>query len=339
MLIDPSVTFEGAARSLRHEQRCLRDLAFYALGPEAAAEPAVRRRLVGSAVMSVDAFSIPVLEQLTEHISRRQVGDESPVIVVDHPQVRAAAALQGAHLFAWQPAGEQPVLWLSDASAFQRGTAIRGGVPVCWPWFGPAGEPSHGFARTSDFELTACTEDEQGAQLEFTLRGDERTRAIWPHDFTLSVRFRLGRTCEISLEAQGEFESTGALHSYLAVGGIEGVQVSGLGGRYINVVDDTEGRQDGPLRFPGRIDHVYTEPEAVSRIEDPALDRVIEVHHHDHSDVVSWNPGPELSRSMADLTDQGYEGFVCVETARISQPMVSGRDGNAGLSTTFVVAR
>ena len=287
--------------------------------------------------MSLDVFSLPVVEQLTAHISRRQVGDESPVIVVDHPRVRAAAALQGAHLFAWQPAGGQPVLWLSEATAFKEGTAIRGGVPVCWPWFGPAGEPAHGFARISDFELASYDEDEQGVLLDFTLRSDERTKKLWPHDFVLLLRFRLGQTCNITLEAQGDYESTGALHSYYNVGAIDGVQVTGLGIPYTNVVDGTHGHQDGALTYPGRIDHVYTAPGDVSRIEDPALNRVIEIRHHHHTDVVSWNPGPELSKSMADLTDDGYKEFVCVETARISEPMTSTPDRAATLSVTITI--
>lgn len=289
--------------------------------------------------MSLDVFSLPILEELTAHISRRQVGDESPVIVVDHPQVRAAAALQGAHLFAWQPAGEQPVLWLSDATAFKAGAAIRGGVPVCWPWFGPAGEPAHGFARISAFELTAYDEDEQGVRLDFTLRSDDRTKKLWPHDFVLLLRFRLGRTCDITLEAHGDYESTGALHSYFNVGAVDGVQVSGLGVPYTNVVDGTNGSQDGPLTYPGRIDHVYTAPGEVSRIEDPALNRVIEVCHRNHTDVVSWNPGPELSQSMADLTDDGYKEFVCVETGRISESMTSTQDRPATLGATIALVR
>jgi glucose-6-phosphate 1-epimerase len=287
--------------------------------------------------MSEDVFSLPVQEELSAHISRRQLGGLA-VIVVDHPRLRAAVALQGAHLFAWQPAGSEPVVWLSEASAFAEGTAIRGGVPVCWPWFGPAGQPSHGFARVSTFELAASEEDESGVRLEFVLRSDERTRQIWPHDFVLFIRMRLGATCEISLEAQGEYESTGALHSYFHVGDVGGVRVAGIGVPYLDQVEDTDGKQDGPLEFPGRIDRVYTAAEPVSRIEDPALGRAIEVRHHDYSDVVTWNPGPELSRSMADLTDDGYRGFVCVETARITKPMVSTADRGAGLSVTFSVA-
>lgn len=291
--------------------------------------------------MNDGVFALAVLEQLTPSVSRRQVG-ELPVIVVEHPVVRAAVTLQGAHLIAWQPTGEEPVVWLSDATAFKPGTAIRGGVPICWPWFGPAGQPSHGFARISDFELVESEEDEgdEGeVRLGFRLRADERTTQLWPHDFELFLRFRLGRECRISLEAHGDHQSTGALHSYFNIGDIGGVNVAGLGARYIDNVTGAEGSHDGALTFPGRIDRVYTGPDAVTRIEDPALGRVIEVRHHDNSDVVAWNPGPELSGSMADLTDEGYETFVCVETARVSEPMTANGDTPATLATTITVTR
>ena len=289
--------------------------------------------------MNLDVFSLPMLEELTAHISRRQVGEESPVIVVSHPQVRAAVALQGAHLIAWQPAGEQPVLWLSEATAFKEGVAIRGGVPVCWPWFGPGGVPGHGFARISAFELASYEEDEHEVRLDFTLRSDERTKKLWPHDFVLLLRFRLGQTCDITLEAHGDYESTGALHSYFSVDAIEDVQASGLGIPYIDEVLETTGSQHGALTFPGRTDRVFTAPDSITRIEDAGLQRVIGVRHHNFSDVVAWSPGPELSKSMADLTDEGYKEFVCIETARISKPMTSAPDRPATLAATFVLVR
>ena len=285
--------------------------------------------------MHEGVFELPVLKRLSEHVSERLAG-ELPVIVVDHAQVRAAVALQGAHLIAWRPAGQEPVLWLSDATAFTAGTAIRGGVPVCWPWFGPAGSPAHGFARTSAFELVAHGEDGHGVELTLRLADSESTKALWPHEFELLLTFKLrGEECEVTLEARGDFESTGALHSYFNVGEIDGVSVTGIGVPYLDKVEEKDGRQDGTLTFPGRIDRVYTAPEPVSLIEEPALRRVIEVRHHGHSDVVTWNPGPELSKSMADLTDEGYREFCCVETARISTPMVSKAGHAARLGTTI----
>lgn len=100
-------------------------------------------------------FALPVIEQLTPVLSRRQL-DDLDLIVVDHPQVKASFALQGAHLLSWKPVSEEEVLWLSNNTPFKTGVALRGGVPICWPWFGPAaqqGLPSHGFARNLPWAL------------------------------------------------------------------------------------------------------------------------------------------------------------------------------------------
>ncbi|MFI6515798.1 D-hexose-6-phosphate mutarotase [Spirillospora sp. NPDC050679] len=276
--------------------------------------------------MTEDVFALPVIERPTPSISLRRLGDLS-LVVVEHPRARAALTLQGAQLIAWQPAGERPVLWLSGLSPFTEGKAVRGGVPICWPWFGSAGSPSHGFARTSAWTLDAHHEDDEAALLALSLKSDARTREMWPHDFTLTARFKLGLKCEIDLEAEAGHPSTGALHSYFSVGSAAEAAVSGLGDRYFDKVLDAEGEQKGDLTFPGRIDRVYTRPADASLIRDPVLDRVIEVRHRDAGDAVAWNPGPELSRTMADVPDDGHTAFVCVETARISRPLEGAKDG------------
>ncbi|MDN6110391.1 MAG: D-hexose-6-phosphate mutarotase, partial [Enterobacterales bacterium] len=155
--------------------------------------------------MSEKIFTLPVQEQITPYISQRQI-DELPVVVVNHPKVRAAVTLQGAHLLSWQPSGEKPVLWLSSETAFKNGVAIRGGIPICWPWFGPAGQPAHGFARNLPWTLTAHDEDESGVILTFTLEQSPESKKHWPHDFCLIARFKLGEVCEMELESHGEYE-------------------------------------------------------------------------------------------------------------------------------------
>lgn len=280
-------------------------------------------------------FSLPVITQISPYLSQRQVG-ELPAIIVSHPKVRAAITLQGAHLIAWQPSGEQPVLWLSDKSLFSPGKAIRGGVPICWPWFGPAGEPAHGFARNQPWTLSAHDENEDGVMLTLVLESNPQTLKLWPHEFTLIARFRLGQHCEIELEAHGDFEATAALHSYFTVSDISGIEVSGLGETYIDKVNQGEiGSSNGRQRYPGRIDRIFTAAEDCSVINDPAAQRQIEVYHHHHSDVVTWNPGVELSCSMADMPNEGYKTMVCVETARINKPLRSAGEKPARLATTF----
>ncbi|YCH28943.1 D-hexose-6-phosphate mutarotase [Erwinia sp. D4-22] len=286
--------------------------------------------------MTEKIFSLPVVNQISPYLSQRQIG-ELPVIVVNHPKVRAALTLQGAQLIAWQPNGEKPVIWLSEKTAFTPGKAIRGGVPICWPWFGPAGQPAHGFARNQPWTLSAHDENNDNVMLTLVLESNEQTKALWPHDFTLIARFRLGEHCEIELEAHGEYQATCALHSYFNVADIQDVEVSGLGSSFIDKVKGGEQgtSADGKQRYVGQVDRIYTQPEDYSLIQDKAGQRMIEVYHHHHSDVVTWNPGVELSCSMADMANDGFQTMVCVETARINQPMKSAPEQPARLATTF----
>ncbi|QKJ87334.1 D-hexose-6-phosphate mutarotase [Paramixta manurensis] len=286
--------------------------------------------------MNEKLFSLPVVNQITPYISERQI-DALSVIVISHPKVRAAVTPQGAHLIAWQPTGEKPVIWLSEKTPFIPGKAIRGGVPICWPWFGPAGEPAHGFARNMPWRLSAHDENDDNVLLTFVLESNEQTKRLWPHDFTLFARFRLGERCEIELEAHGDYDSTAALHTYFAVTDIDGVEISGLGQPFIDKVDNgVEGNlSDGKQTYPGRVDRIHTQPEDCSVINDKAGSRFIEVYHHHQSDVVTWNPGAELSCSMGDMPNDGYKTMVCVETARISAPLKSAGEMPARLGATF----
>ena len=280
-------------------------------------------------------LSLPVVNQISTTISQRQK-DELPVIVVSHPKVRAAVALQGAHLLAWQPEDQEPVLWMSSASAFKEGVAIRGGIPICWPWFGPAGKPSHGFARNMPWELTDHKENDQGVVLTLTLKSSEETLALWPHDFTLTARFTLGETCHIELESTGDFEANSALHTYFNIGDIADVSIKGLGGSFIDKVDGAKTKQEtGDLTFSGQTDRIYTQPQATSEIIDPVLKRTLVIAHENNADVVAWNPGAQLSVSMADMPDDGYKTMVCVETAQVSHTHTSTHAAPARLAVTF----
>lgn len=289
--------------------------------------------------MIAQIFSLPVIEQMTPAISVRQQ-DQLEVIVIEHAQVRAAVTLQGAHLLSWQPAGSEQVLWLSDNTPFLKGVALRGGVPICWPWFGPAKEPSlpaHGFARNLPWVLSAHNEDADGVILTFELKSDAETLKLWPHEFTLYARFKLSKTCEIELEAQGDFETTSALHSYFNIGDIDSVSVSGLGLDYLDKVHGGSQGQlaNGVQTFPDRTDRVYLKPEACSIIHDPSLKRAIHVEHHHQHNVVAWNPGPALSVSMSDLPDDGYKTFVCVESAYVTAQQTAIADKPTRLGQTL----
>ncbi|CAQ84065.1 MULTISPECIES: D-hexose-6-phosphate mutarotase [Photorhabdus] len=285
--------------------------------------------------MNDKIFALPVAKQISPSISQRNM-DELPLIVISHPKVRGAISLQGAHLIAWQPRGQEPGLWLSKKAVFKAGSAIRGGIPICWPWFGSIGTPSHGFARILPWEFSAHNEHENGVILTFTLRDNEYTHKLWPHDFTLIARFKLCETCEVELETYGNYQATGALHTYLNVGDVNQISVSGLGKHFIDVITGKEQHTvEEYLIFNDRTDRVYTEPEDFSLIRDKLLKRTIEIYHYHHSDVVCWNPGAALSDNMKDICDKGYKNMICVETARINKPLIAKDDNPAHISVTI----
>jgi len=241
-------------------------------------------------MMNEKIFSLPVTTQISHYISQRQL-DELGIVVVSYPKVRAAVALHGAQISAWQPSGDKPDYWLIANTSFKTVQAIRGGVPICWLWFGAVEQPSHGFIRTHPWWLTSHDEEESGVILTFTLKDNEQTYKRWPHAFTLITRFKLDVKCEIDLESHGDYQATAALHTYFQISDIAQIQVAGLGNSYIDkVAGGLPVCQIGNLRFIGQTDHVYNQPEALSLITDPALQRTLEVHHHHMSDVIAWNP-------------------------------------------------
>jgi glucose-6-phosphate 1-epimerase len=147
----------------------------------------------------------------------------------------------------------------------------------------------------------------------------DETRSYWPHEFTLYARFKLGKTCEIELEAHGEFETTSALHTYFNVGDIAAVKVSGLGDRYIDKVNNAKkAPEQRRADLPGSYRPRLSECRSCSVIHDDALNRTSTFHHHQQQRV-AWNPGPALSVSMGDMPDDGYKTFVCVETCCVTR--------------------
>lgn len=283
--------------------------------------------------MSSSLFELPTVETLSSSISLRQQ-DELKLVVIDHPTFRAAFSLQGCQLIAWQPLEQAPVIWLSDNSAFTQGKAIRGGVPICWPWFGPAGKPSHGFARTAEWSLATYEESAQQVTLSMVLQQSAETLALWPHDFTLTMLATLSAdSCELQLKIIGDFSSTAALHSYFHVAQSEKVSVSGLGETFIDKVKDNAlCSQSEQQTYHGEVDRIFTDPAVESVIDDPILGRKLLIAHKGNSDVVTWNPGADLSTSMVDMCNDGYKTMVCVETARIHQPFITTKVEPAEIS-------
>lgn len=247
-----------------------------------------------------------------------------PVLDVAAPGGRARIHRQGAHVTAWQPTTGAPVLWVSRDAVYRPGVPIRGGVPVCLPWFGPRPDgvgPAHGFARTQDWVLTEAGEADDAANLAFELRTDGTSEPWWPYPLRarlgVSVGSRLGLALEVLNTGSRTFAIEAALHTYLAVGDVREVRVRGLEGcRYVDKTADGARRPASgtELRITGETDRVYEQPGTVT-VADPVLGRtlVIESTHSTHA--VIWNPWVDRAAALADMADDEWPSMLCVETA------------------------
>lgn len=248
-----------------------------------------------------------------------------PVLRVDTAQATAELHLYGGHLTHFQPRGQAPVLWLSDQSLYQSGKAVRGGIPLIWPWFGPhptrQALPQHGFARTSWWHMaeTALLPDGRAHAL-LQLRDSEISQTWWPHPFLLELAITVGEALEVALTmthlGHEAVTISAALHTYLAVGDISKVRVRGLEGT--RFVDKTTGGRERaasqPLAIQQEVDRVYVATTADCVVEDAALGRAIRVGKTGSRSTVVWNPWQAKARAMADFPDDGYRTMLCVET-------------------------
>lgn len=239
----------------------------------------------------------------------------------------ARIALLGANVMHYQPAGGEPLLWLSPKSRFVEGTAIRGGIPICWPWFAKAhpDKPSHGVARTRLWTHVKTTESAEGTEVVLELRDDATSRALWPHAFRLELRVSVGVALGLTLVHQNlgdqTVECTGALHAYLAVSDIDAVHVEGLGKTpYFDKIAGLETRQPGAVTVSGPIDRVYRNTEDAVTLVDGGS-RVRMSKFGSRSTVV-WNPWTGAA-DMADVPDDGYREFICIEAANAGDDIVS----------------
>ncbi len=271
---------------------------------------------------------------------------EQPAGTLPYLQVRSAAAqariyLHGAHLAHWQPAGQAPVLWMSRSSWFAPDKPLRGGVPVCFPWFGPKADapaaPVHGFARVLPWELAQAQVDAQGrVLLTLELRTSPATRAHWPHDFKARMQFTIGQALDMALtvenSATADLSFEQALHTYFAVGDVHQVSVTGLAGAtYVDKTDHFQRKvqEDAPIRIAAETDRLYLNTAATVTLTDPGLKRSISVSKTGSHSTVVWNPWVAKSKAMPDFGDDEWPGMICVETVNAADNRVTLAPGRA----------
>lgn len=265
------------------------------------------------------------------HVRFSQSSPGLPVAEINTPHASARVALQGAQVLSWQPAGQKPVIWVSKAAVYEPGKGVRGGVPVCWPWFGAReGLPAHGFVRARLWEVRETTQDAVGqVVLRLGMADDASTRALWNFAFDLELVVTVGRTLTMALVTRNTgttpFTITDALHTYFCVGDIAQTTVQGLDGcTYLDKVQNfAQVRQTGAVEFTGETDRIYTDTTADCLIEDKAWSRSIRVAKQGSTSTVVWNPWSEREKAFADMATGEYQDMVCVETCNAGPDQVT----------------
>ena len=265
-------------------------------------------------------------------------------LTLEAPEGLAHVFLHGGHLSHFQPKGERPVLWLSQASRFEPTRAIRGGVPVCFPWFGPkAGAPEapmHGFARILPWELVGVTR-EPSRQLEATLEltAEAAARGGFPFGLGVTLTVSVGRSLRLALAVRNAGASPArfeeALHSYFAVSDVRQVRLHGLDGTFLDKTEAMARKPGvaGPVAITAETDRVYLDTTAAVTIEDPGWDRRIVISKTGSATTVLWNPWVAKARAMPDFGDDEWPRMLCVETANVGEPALRLAPGETHLMT------
>jgi glucose-6-phosphate 1-epimerase len=246
---------------------------------------------------------------------------------------RAEVYLHGAHVTQYvKAAGGPPVLFVSKESLFRPDKAIRGGVPLIFPWFGPrspdpaGNSPMHGFARTSAWEVESAGATGAGTSIVLVLRSNDATRKTWPHEFELRYTVTLGAplTMELSVRntGSGPFTFEEALHTYLTVADVRNVTIEGLAGtRFVDKTDNMATKTQDPsppMKITAETDRIYLATKSTCTVADPGLGRRITVAK-EHSDAtVVWNPWVAKAKAMADFGDDEWLEMLCIETCNVA---------------------
>jgi glucose-6-phosphate 1-epimerase len=247
--------------------------------------------------------------------------------------------LQGAHVAAWQPASaEHPVLFMSAKSYFAEGKAIRGGVPLVFPWFAdrtgglPGG--AHGFARTMEWEVVATERRKEGVALSFKLLPNQTTRDLGFDHLVLVYEVVVGERLTIALEVENVGDSPltfeEALHAYYAASDVRQIEVGGLGDTdYLDRAHQAVRKHQGvgAIRFAGETDQLHLNTRAAVAISDPEWKRRIVIEKRGSNSTVVWNPWIEKARRLADFGDDEWPHMVCVEPANAAENAVTVAPG------------
>lgn len=289
---------------------------------------------------------------IADHIKFIEGTGGFPYIRVDNAKASAIISIYAGQVLSFQPANEpHNLMFLSERAYYQSGKSIKGGTPICWPWFGPdpdgKGRPAHGFVRNRFWEVIR-TEATPGGEGKITLglKESAETRAIWPHSFDLSLEITIGDSLNLELITRSKngdmFPLTQALHTYFKVGHIDQMVVLGLEGtEYVDKTDNGRVKtQTGAVVIDKEVDRIYRNVQGELIIDDAEFNRRIRINSKGSKTAVVWNPWAKISAEMTDLEDDDYECFVCVETANADLDIAhAGPNSEARLTANYRIER
>ena len=262
-----------------------------------------------------------------------------PNLEVNNAKANAVISLYSGQVLSFQPQSEEDLMFVSEKAYYQSGKAIKGGVPICWPWFGPdpenAGRAAHGFVRNRMWTVGHTKAVDDGTtQIALELSDTSETQGIWPQKFklTLTITVSDSLTLELATHNAGDapFEITQAFHTYFKVGDISQVEVVGLNGvSYLDKTKESQKQtQSGAITVTQEVDRVYQDVlSSELEIVDMSLDRRIVISSQGSKTAIVWNPWTEISAKMADLDNNDYTRFICVETANAASDVVTVEPG------------
>lgn len=273
---------------------------------------------------------------------QRYHSDESlPLIIVDSPLCQAVISLYGGQVLEFIPHNKTPLLWLSPKASFTTGKAIRGGIPICAPWFGhhPQHTLNHGFARISLWEETNIVQRDNGElTVQLTLKDNEHSKTYGYQHFTMRLDIHLGKTLTLDFMFENQHEKTQvcewAFHSYLMTNDCHSAQVTGLENLVFNdkTNKNISKRSSSPVLFNQEVDCFYNKGSIQQQL---ITEHSINIAGNNCDSVIIWNPGAQLAEKMTDI--KGYQHFVCVERGAINnnswhQPSLTMQQGRMTLS-------
>ena len=247
-----------------------------------------------------------------------------PVAVIKNKYAFAEISVYGAHVLKYQPVGQKDLLWMSANSMFEESKPIRGGIPICFPWFGPhasdSSKPQHGFARLITWKVISASVLSDGStQLLLDLESNTYTKEIWPHEFKAEMKIEIGSALNVTLTytntGNQTFVCSDALHTYFNISDVANIKISGLQGTtyYRGFEKEATGKQQEQyLQIQQEENRRYINHSAECIIEDTGFNRKIHVTKKGSNVTVVWNPW-ENAKNIPDMPDDGYKTMICVE--------------------------